>query len=114
MKALALALPLFVLATLLLLQRMEDWCARPSRATRRGPPPPVLIPPAPAPPSARTTMARQTATASPAPAADAADAAEPLLRDPPPPPGYVDPLEEDPLLSDLMEDGGEAPLHSGD
>lgn len=62
-------------------------------------------------------MARQTATASPAPSADAAnaaDAAEPLLRDPPPPPGYVDPLEEDPLLSDLMEDGGEAPLPSAD
>ncbi len=45
-------------------------------------------------------MARQIATASPA---TSGDAREPLLRDPPPPPGYVDPLEEDPLLSDLTD-----------
>ena len=110
MKALALALPLLVLAPLLLLQRMEAWCTRPSRAIRRGPPSAVPAPHAPNPATTRITMARQTITATSPPAADAP---EPLLRDPPPPPGYVDPLEEDPLLSELV-DGGEEALPSGD
>ena len=29
----------------------------------------------------------------------------PLLRDPPPPPGYVDPLDESQLLEDLSQPG---------
>jgi hypothetical protein len=111
MKALALALPLLVFAPILLLQRMEAWCARPARPPRMRPAPPVPVPPVPTPSTARITMARQIT--APTPATDA-DVHEPLPRDPPLPPGYVDPLEGDPLLSDLRQEGRGADRPSAD
>lgn len=101
MKALALTLPLLVLAPLLLLQRMEAWCARPVRTTRRRRTSSV-----PTPSTTRISMARNSATTSPP---TVAEVRELLLRDPPPPPGYVDPLEDDPLLSDLVAAPREVP-----
>lgn len=56
-------------------------------------------------------MVRQSATVSPA---TSGEVREPLLRDPPAPPGYVDPLEDDPLLSDLTDAAREELTASND
>ena len=98
MKLLALATPLLVLGLVLLLQRMEAWCARvPGAASDRAHRPPGGRTP---PTIARSTMSTTTA---PSPAATVeGEVAEPLLRDPPAPPGYVDPLEGNAALEDLV------------
>lgn len=103
MKLLALATPLLALGLVLLLQRMEAWCGRVPRAAgdRR-----VRASVSRTAPPMRSTM---PATSAPSSAATAeGEALEPLLRDPPSPPGYVDPLEGSPTLEDLMEDQARA------
>lgn len=50
-----------------------------------------------------------SATTAPSSVATAeGKAVEPLLRDPPSPPGYVDPLEGSPTLEGVMEDQARA------
>jgi hypothetical protein len=99
-KFLALGTPLLVLGAIFVLQRLESW-AIPSprsrrKALRAAPAAPSAgkSPADPAPPRRRKMMNHPT---SPTP--DERDG--PLLRDPPPPPGYVDPLDESQVLKDL-------------
>ena len=98
MKLLALAAPLLVLGLVLLLQRMEAWCTRaPTAAGRIHRPAPGGRTPAT---TTRSTM-RNPAAPSPAATVDE-EVAEPLLRDPPAPPGYVDPLSGSSMLEHLV------------
>lgn len=72
MKAAGLLTPLVVLGLLLVMPRLEVWAQRPTVSAIR-------------------PRRRVRPMTSPAPAdTDAAKA--PILRDPPPPPGYVEPL----------------------
>ncbi len=95
MRAIALVTPLLVLGLLPVLGRMEAWSAQERPR------------PLPRTPRRRTTdRTRMTDTTTPGePEPDLG----PLPRDPPPPPGYRDPLEGSPVLDDLRhappEDG---------
>lgn len=73
MKAVALLTPLLALGLLLVLQRLEAWAEQPVPHIRR--------------PPRRSPV---TTTPSTRPSDDTPQT--PLLRDPPPPPGYVEPL----------------------
>lgn len=96
MKLIALATPLLVLGLVLLLQRMEAWCVRAPRAADSR----LRSPGGRTPHPTRSSMSTTTA---PSPAATAEEAAAPLLRDPPSPPGYVDPLEGNATLEDIVD-----------
>lgn len=76
MMAMALLTPLLVLGILPLLHDLEAWMRRDTPPGRDRPPRPQKGPP----------MIEQT------PPTDGADLVRPVPRDPPPPPGYVDPL----------------------
>lgn len=98
MKLLSLGTPVLVLGLVLLLQRMEAWSAGVSTAAgrsqrhrdgRTSPTTTGRTMSTPAAPSSSTAMGE--------------DAAEPLPRDPPAPPGYVDPLEGNATLEHLVE-----------
>ena len=93
MRAVALVTPLLVLGLLPVLGRMEAWSVgertRPrARALRPGT-------------TDRTTKRARMSdtTLPPEPEPDLG----PLPRDPPPPPGYRDPLEGSPVLDDLRQ-----------
>lgn len=99
MRAVALVTPLLVLGLLPVLGRMEAWSVgertRPrARALRPGT-------------TDRTTKRTRMSdtTLPPEPDHDLG----PLPRDPPPPPGYRDPLEGSPVLDDLLA----APTEAG-
>ncbi|WP_377642523.1 hypothetical protein [Oryzobacter terrae] len=89
MRAVALVTPLLVLGLLPVLGRMEAWSVGERTRPRARTPRP------------RTTVrTRMTATTPPA---DPELVPGPLPRDPPPPPGYRDPLEDSPVLEDLVD-----------
>lgn len=98
MKLLALATPLLVLGLILLLQRMEAWCAPVPRAAGDRP---VRPRDGPTPSTRRSAM--PTSTSASTATTTELDVAEPLLRDPPTPPGDVDPVEDGATLEDLVE-----------
>lgn len=98
MKLLSLGTPVLVLGLVLLLQRMEAWSAGVSTAAgrsqrhrdgRTSPTTTGRTMSTPAAPSSSTAMGE--------------DAAEPLPRDPPAPPGCGDPLEGNATLEHLVE-----------
>lgn len=76
MRAAALLTPFLVLGLLVVMPRLEVWAHRPAAPVRR---PRPKVPPA--------------MSSTPSPRADPDSPETPLLRDPPPPPGWVEPLE---------------------
>lgn len=103
MKLLALGTPLLVLGVIFLLQRLEAW-ALPSPRSRRGrvaAAAPTRNRPVPPPATGLPTGRRKMMNDQTSPTPDERDG--PLLRDPPPPPGYVDPLDESQALRDLSQ-----------
>ena len=104
MKLLALLTPAAMLGVLWALQRLERWMVRPeaTRAHRH----PARAAGARHPPAAAAVRGGEPVVAEVGddalldPGVGPGTETGPLLRDPPPPPGYVDPLEESDLLDD--------------